>query len=628
MAASGPKAPAPPEMTGMGAIPQQAGGVMYRVWAPNATAMAVGGDFTHAGVLAPVIWSEIAMAQEGNPAYWSVFVPEAVADSLYKFEVTNPNADTTGIAAFWPWRHDPYAHDATAIDGAGNSVVVDRAYDWSGNQFTASPRNELVVYELHIGTFNRTEAGVQGTFADVESKLRYIADLGFNAIEVMPAFDFDSTTSMGYNPALPFAMANAYGTTATMKDFIKAAHGAGLAVILDVVYNHFGPGLESCLRNFDGTTDPGWQGIYFYQDNRMLTPFGSRPDFGRGEVRQYIRDHAIDFCLGELHADGLRLDSTIGIRHNIEHMNGNDFDAGQNDDGWTLLRWLGEEKRSLYSSAWIVCEDLQNDPELTKDALFGGIGLDSQWDNWFLGRLRTMMTASNDGDRGVLDVAGAVGKSYNTAGPFERVVYLESHDEANQKPRLPALIAPGDPNGYYARKRIVLGTALMMTAPGTPMIFMGQEFLESAPWTDSDPGYGLDWSRLATFAGIVDAHRRLAQLRRNWDNNTRGLHGDSTEIIWSDPASGLLVYRRYALGGPGDDVLVVANLSAQAYPSFNVGFPAGGTWYLRFNSDWQQYSADFGNVGYNTTAEAIGNMNQAFSGNVGVNAYSALIYSQ
>lgn len=628
MANSEPQAPAPPAMTGIGAIPQRNGGVMYRVWAPNATAMAVGGDFTHAGVTTPVLWREIAMKQDVNPAYWSVFIPDAVADSLYKFKVTNQNADTTGIEAYWPWRHDPYAQDATAIDGAGNSVVVDRAYDWSGDHFTTPPKNQLVIYELHVGTFNRTKAGVQGTFADAKAKLRYIADLGFNAIQVMPAFDFDSTTSMGYNPALPFAMANAYGTTATMKDFIKAAHEVGLAVILDVVYNHFGPGLESCLRNFDGTTDAGWQGIYFYQDARLLTPFGSRPDFGRGEVRQYIRDHAIHFCLGQLHADGLRLDSTIGIRHNIEHRNNNDFDAGSNGDGWTLLRWIGEEKRSLHHKAWIVCEDLQNDPELTRDALFGGMGLDSQWDNWFLGRLRRMMTSADDGDRGVLDVAGAVTKSYNTAGVFERVVYLESHDEANQKPRLPSLISPGDPNGYYARKRILLGTALMMTAPGTPMIFMGQEFLEYRPWSDSDPGFGLDWSRLATFAGIVSAHRRLAQLRRNWDDNTRGLHGDGTEILWSDAASGVLVYRRYALGSPGDDVIVVANLSARAYQSFNIGFPNSGTWYLRFNSDWRQYSADFGNMGYDTIAHRGENMQQAFSGNVGVNAYSALVYSQ
>ena len=256
--------------------------------------------------------------------------------------------------------------------------------------------NELLIYELHIGTFNRDSPGVQGTFDDAKGRLNYIAGLGFNAIEIMPAFDFDSTTSMGYNPALPFAMANAYGTLGAMKSLIKAAHIAGLAVILDVVYNHLGPDLESCLQTFDGTTDPGWQGIYFYQDNRMFTPFGSRPDFGRGEVRQYLRDNAIALCLQELHADGLRLDSTIGIRHNVEGYG----DMGPNEDGRTLLRWFGEKKRASQPWKIMIAEDLQNDTSVTRDALFGGIGLDCSGTTGS-SHFRQMMFATDDSDRGI-----------------------------------------------------------------------------------------------------------------------------------------------------------------------------------------------------------------------------------
>lgn len=621
---------APSGMAGMGAVVQP-GGVSFRVWAPNATAVALGGDLTHPGVVQPTKWQEWPMARDAaagpGAAYWSIFVPGAVADTLYKFKITNPAADTTDITSFWPYRHDPYANDATAIEflptGPGNSVVVDQRFDWSKDNFQTPGWNELVIYELHIGTFNRTSSGVQGTFADAKAKLQYVADLGFNAIEVMPAFDFDTTTSMGYNPALPFAMANAYGTLSAMKQFIAAAHAVGIAVLLDVVYNHFGPGLESCLRNFDGTANAGWQGIYFYQDNRMFTPFGSRPDFGRGEVRQYIRDHGIAFCLQQLHADGLRLDSTIGIRHNVEGFG----DTGPNEDGRTLLRWLGEDKRSSQPGKLLVAEDLQNDSTVTQDALFGGIGLDAQWDNWFLGRLRQMMFAPNDADRGLGDVTGAVAKAYNSSGAFQRVVYLESHDEAHNNTRIPDKIVPGDADGYFARKRSLLGATLMMTSPGIPMIFMGQEFLEYQPWSDSS-GFSLDWSRVTTFSGIVSAYRRLAQLRRNWDNNTRGLRGGQTQIIWADPGTGVMVYRRSDVTGPGDDVIVVANLSNASYGSYNIGFPAAGTWFLRFDSDWQGYSSDFGNIGYNTTADGGPNMGQPFSGNVGLNAYSALIYSQ
>lgn len=483
--------------------------------------------------------------------------------------------------------------------------------------------NELVIYELHIDTFNRSRSGVQGTFDDAKARLKYVSDLGFNAIEIMPAFDFASVTSMGYNPALPFAMANAYGTLSAMKQLIKAAHSFGLAVVLDVVYNHLGPGLETCLQDFDGATNPGWQGIYFYQDNRMFTPFGSRPDFGRGEVRQYIRDHAIAFSLGELHADGLRLDSTIGVRHNVEGFG----DTGPNEEGRTLLRWIGEDKRSSQPWKVLIAEDLQNDSTVTQDALFGGIGLDGQWDNWFSGRLRQMMFAADDAQRGPGDVATAIVKSYNNAAAFQRVIYLESHDEAYKKRRIPDLISWGHADDYFARKRSTLGAAILMSSPGIPMIFMGQEFLEYVPWSDASD-FSLDWGRVDTFSGIVSLYRRLTQLRRNFDNNTRGLRGANTEIIWTDQAAGVLVYHRFDVGGPGDDVIVVANLSNNVYSSYNIGFPRGGIWYLRFNSGSKAYSSDFGNVGYDTTAENVSNMGKSFSGNVGLDAYSVVMYSQ
>jgi 1,4-alpha-glucan branching enzyme len=625
---------APSSFQGMGAIPTD-GGVLYRVWAPFATAVTVGGDFLTAGAINATTWTEFPMARDaatGEGAnYWSIFVKGAVADTLYKFKITNPTADTGGIQ--WPYRHDPYAKDATGIlylpDGnPANSVVVAQNFDWSQDKFSTPGWNDLVIYELHIGTFNRNEAGVQGTFGDAKKKLAYVAGLGFNAIEIMPAFDFSSVTSMGYNPSLPFAMANAYGTLSAMKQLIEAAHATGLAVLLDVVYNHFGSdpgggGLQSCLAKFDGWTNPGWEGIYFYEDDRMYTPWGWRPDYGRGEVRQYLRDHAIAFCLDELHADGLRLDSTISIRHNVEGYG----DEGENDDGRTLLRWFGEQKRASSPGKILIAEDLQNEPNVTLDALFGGIGLDAQWDNWFLGRLETMMFASDDNDRNVSDVGAAITKSYNWSGPFQRIIYIESHDQAYQQPRIPACIAPTDYDGYFARRRALLGTGILMTSPGIPMIFMGTEFLEYAPWSDSSD-YSLDWSRTTTFAGFVNAYQRLVQLRRNWDNNTRGLRGGQTDLIWCDPGSKIIVYRRYDLGGPGDDVIVVANLSNTAFPSYNIGFPATGTWYLRFNSDWQGYCSDFGNLGYNTTADGGANMGQPASGNVGINAYSVLIYSQ
>jgi 1,4-alpha-glucan branching enzyme len=334
---------APSDKPGMGAVLMD-GGCLFRVWAPNADAVTVGGDFFHAGNQEPVEWQEIPLARDASAgqgfAYWSAFVPGVLADSLYKFHIRNDSAspDWNGPLC---WKHDPYARDAVSF--TGNGVVVDRNFDWSGDNFEMPSWNELVIYELHIGTFGRNAPGQISDFASAITRLDYLQDLGINAVEILPAFDFDTETSMGYNTALPFAADNAYGQLNAMKSFIEAAHQRGMAIILDVVYNHFGPeGLDECLGRFDGSFPPGTEGIYFYEDGRLYTPYGdNRPDFGRGEVRGYIRDHAMT-CLDEMRADGLRLDSTIAIRRIVRRFD----DAGSQSRGVqpAPLSWRGEKK--------------------------------------------------------------------------------------------------------------------------------------------------------------------------------------------------------------------------------------------------------------------------------------------
>jgi 1,4-alpha-glucan branching enzyme len=601
----------------MGAL-LQPGGCVYRTWAPAASSVLVGGDFFRAGNLAPVDWQELPMARDPSSDTWSIFVPGALADSLYKFKILSP-ARPPGAN---PYRHDPYARDATGFNG--NSVVVDRNFDWSGDQFQMPGWNELVIYEMHIGTFNHIAGQAVGTFDEAVGKLSYLAGLGINAIELMPAFDFETDTSMGYNTALPFAVDNAYGRTQTMKQFVRAAHQAGIAVILDVVYNHWGPdGLDDCLGTFDGSAQPGKQGIYFYQDYRSYTPYADddRPDYGRGEVRQFIRDNAMT-CLDEFRFDGLRLDSTIAIRHAVGRLG----DSGDIPDGFTLLRYLGEEKRKASPWKLLIAEDLQNDDVITRDALFGGMGLDAQWDGNFVGIVRDMLMAPDDSARLPSQVAQAVGKSYNRSGPFQRVIYIESHDQAKYR-RLNDQVARGQADGWLARKISALGAALLLTSPGIPMLFMGQEFLDYQPWNDGR-GYALDFSRIGTFGQFVDLYRRLIRLRRNFDNNTRGLRGGNTNVFWASDGDGVLAYHRWDQGGTGDDVVIVANLRNQVYPDYNIGFPRGGTWYLRFNADWRGFSDDFGNVGYDTTANWGGNQGMPFNGNVGLGAYSVCVYSQ
>lgn len=609
-----------PQFPGMGAIPQ-AGGISYRIWAPFAASVTLWGDFFNSGNLQTQAWDPVPLSRDaasgdGNN-YWSALVPNALPDSQYKFQIGCAGT-TANTHAQLLYKHDPYARDA--ISFSGNDVVVDRDFDWTGDNFQMPGWNELVIYEIHIGTFNN---GTSGTLQSAIDKLDYLKNLGINAIEIMPGFDFDTTTSMGYNTALPFAMDNAYGTIATLKSFIKAAHQRGIAVFMDVVYNHFGPdGLDEGLSRFDGFWIGNTRGEYFYDDVRIWTSFGdTRPDFGRPEVRTYIQNHA-QTCLQEFRADGLRLDSTINIREAI----GNPGDNGPIPDGWTLLRWLGEEKRAIQPWKMLIAEDLQNDSSITRDALFGGMGLDAQWDSTFRDSLRNnTVLGGNDAGRSPSAVASAISNSYSNQGFFQRIIYAESHDEAHDR-RISDLAQPGNSSGWYARKLTTLAAAILFTTPGIPMIFMGQEFLEWQPWSDS--AVCIDWSLTSSCGGILALYTRLIQLRRNWDNNTRGLRGSNLNVFHVNESAGILAYHRWDQGGPGDDVVIVANLKGQVFPAYNIGFPRDGAWYLRFNSDWSGYWSDYSNYGYDTTASPGSNQNMPNNGNVAVGPYSVGIYSQ
>jgi 1,4-alpha-glucan branching enzyme len=216
---------------------------------------------------------------------------------------------------------------------------------------------------------------------------------------------------------------------------------------------------------------------------------------------------------------------------------------------------------------------------------------------------------------------------YNTSA-FERIIYTESHDEVgalNGKRRLPTDINPGGPTGYFARKRSTLGAALAFTAPGIPMICQGQEILETTAF-----GAGpIDWDNYDRFRGIWQLYSDLAHLRRNWYDQTRGLRGQNVNVFHVNDTDKLVAFHRWENGGPRDDVVVVLNFANRSYPSYTLGFPRGGLWKVRFNSDWSGYAGDFGNAAsYDTTAGTPGVDGMPSQGNVGIGPYTALILSQ
>ena len=223
-------------------------------------------------------------------------------------------------------------------------------------------------------------------------------------------------------------------------------------------------------------------------------------------------------------------------------------------------------------------------------------------------------------------VRRAIALQYN-GDVFERVIYTESHDEvANGKARVPEEIWPGNAASWAARKRSTLGAALVFTSPGIPMLFQGQEFLEDAWFHDTRP---LDWSRTRTHAGIVNLYRDLIRLRRNWYDHTRGLSGQHVNVFHVNNHDKLIAFHRWENGGPRDDVVVICNFANRAYGSYTLGLPRSGTWRVRLNSDWDGYSADFGNhFSYDTVADGGPKDGLPASGNVGVGPYSVIMLSQ
>jgi 1,4-alpha-glucan branching enzyme len=595
---------ATPIESGMGAIPHDKG-VAFRVWAPHAQAVSVIGSFNE--------WAIDAHPMaKGEHGYWYADVPAAKIGDEYRYHIRHGQLHLSKI--------DPYARQVTS--SVGNGVVHDPHFDWEGDEFELPPHNELVIYELHVGSFFDLPGGLPGNFDTVIQKFDHFKKLGVNTIQIMPTAEFAGDFSWGYNPAHIFAVESAYGGPQGFKRLVKEAHRSGMGVILDVVYNHFGPS-DLDLWQFDGWNENGGGGIYFYNDWRAETPWGAtRPDYGRGEVRQFIHDNAM-MWLEDFHMDGLRFDMTLYIRS----VRGNTHDRGEElADGWGLMQWINRDIRHRYSGKITIAEDLRNNDWLTKTPDEGGAGFHSQWDANFVHPIRSTVITPDDQHRSMCAVRDAIRYSYN-ADAFQRVIYSESHDEvANGKARVPTEVNADDPTGWHAQKRSTLAAALVFTAPGIPMIFQGQEFLQGEWFRDDVP---IDWDLNEDFRGIVRMYRDLAHLRLNRSGVSRGLCGQGLNVHHVNDEHNIIAFHRWDRHGPADDVIVVVNVSTHAMTKYVIGFPAIGSWKLRFNSDWIGYSPEFtGNFAGDITAQADPYDGYPGRAAVDVAPYSVHIYSQ
>ncbi|UCF77782.1 MAG: 1,4-alpha-glucan branching protein, partial [Candidatus Eiseniibacteriota bacterium] len=254
-----------------GATPHRRG-CRFAVWAPNADEVFVLGTFNK--------WRKTEHLMVKNPdGVWVLDIPGAKPGDEYRYRVLTAGREYLRI--------DPYARRVTS--SVGNAVITRPCRRIKSDGFVIPPLNEMVIYELHVGTFGKREGRPEpGALDGVIDRLPYLRELGINVVEVMPLAEFAGGYSWGYNPSHIFAVESDYGSPRTFRDFVDESHRLGIAVIVDVVYNHFGPS-DLDLWQFDGWHDNEKGGIFFYNDWRSETPWGeTRPDYGREEVRKFI----------------------------------------------------------------------------------------------------------------------------------------------------------------------------------------------------------------------------------------------------------------------------------------------------------------------------------------------------
>lgn len=424
------------DLTGRhGAIVLDSDRTRFALWAPDAETVSV---VTRDG-------PSLAMQSENDG--WFVSEAQCLAGTLYKYKVDN-DVEVP----------DP-ASRAQAEDVYGYSVVVDsNSYEWQHLAWNGRPWHEAVIYELHVG--------LMGGYSAVERMLPRLADLGVTAIELMPLAQFPGDRNWGYDGVLPYAPQSSYGTPEQLKSLIDAAHGLGLAVILDVVYNHFGP---------DGNYLNTYAKQFFHSDKK--TPWGDAIDYSRREVRDFFIDSALMWLL-EYRFDGLRLDAVHAI------------------DDPTFLEEFSERVRTNCGEprqVWLMLENELNEAYRLEE------GFNAQWNDDGHNTMHVLLTGETDAyyadfaDATIHKLARVLsegfvyqgeatrhghprGESSGHLSPSAFVLFLQNHDQIGNRALGERLVHISPAPALRA------ATALLLLSPMIPLIFMGDEWGADEPF--------------------------------------------------------------------------------------------------------------------------------------------------
>lgn len=554
----------------------QVEGVAFAVWAPNARAVRVVGDFN--------FWdgTSTAMRSLGSSGVWELFVPGVTVGARYKFEIQGPSGN-------WFQKADPMAR-ATEIPPATASVVTDRFHTWEDDEWmekrkTTNPHaGPMSVYEVHVGSWK------QGLgYRDLADELiPYVKRMGYTHVEFMPVAEHPFGGSWGYQVSSYYAPTSRYGTPDDFRYLVDKLHQAGIGVILDWVPAHF-PKDEWALARFDGTP--------LYEDPDPMR--GEHPDwgtyvfnFGRREVRNFLVANAL-YWLEEFHIDGLRVDAVASMLY---------LDYSRNDGQWRPNQFGGRENleaieflQEANATAYLrhpgivmIAEESTAWPGVTAPTSGGGLGFGLKWNmGWMNDTLRYMQEdpVNRRWHHGELTFSLVYAFSENYTLPL-------SHDEVVHGKGSLINKMPGDKWQRMANLRSLF--AYQWSHPGKQLLFMGQDIAQEVEWQEA---YGLDWwlLDLPDHAGVNTLVARLNEIYTSspalWDD-------DYTGFEWIDASDGdhnVIAYMRKGavVDGQQDVMVMVANFAGNPHESYRVGLPFGGEWEEILNTD----AAEFGGSG-------------------------------
>ncbi len=552
------------------------GGAIFKVWAPHPTSASVAGQFNG--------WSTATNPMTRAGDYFYARVNGAQDRQMYKY-VFQPNTN---------WRPDPRARALNPGDNYNTYIEKPQRFVWTSDAFVTPAFEDMIIYELHVGTFaGRNDPDASGaipaTYRDVAAHVDHLVELGVNVVELMPITEFPWDFSAGYNPVTAWAPEWKHGTPDDLKYMIDVLHANGIAVILDIVWNHFS-GSDNYLWEYDGTVAQYGDNIYFREPS-LETPWGSQADFGRTEVREYFLESAL-YWLEEFRLDGFRMDAT-------EYMNIAPFEG----DGWSLMQALNNQMDNRWIDKINIAEQLPDDPWVTRPTSLGGAGFDSQWHDAFTDRLREAIFAGAFGDPAVGPVADAIDGHGQYLEQTYVMNYLELHDEAwpsSGGQRMVKTIDTTFPHDdAFAKGRIKLGQGVVLTSPGIPALLQGSEWLEYTDFGGGSPAGAdrINWALKSQYADIFLYFKDLIAVRKT-NGALRANAGVNTYHV--NEGGNVLAFHRWDLDG--NEIVVIANFSNTNYSNYQLGLPHGGIWYELLNSQASEYGGNGqGNGGSVTT---------------------------